>query len=109
MADLRVGNFSFGEGGGGFDKAGALAAGTGDRVSTARLTFSSPFPSSGNIQVLVSLNMLDLETGETVGGVRNIRVQTFVSGVDQKGFSLSVRTWGSSAVWGLHGHYLAVQ
>jgi H-type lectin domain len=78
-----------------------LGAGTGHRYDHRHVSFGHKF--SAPPRVMVAMSGLDAG-GETT----SIRVETYVTAVDETGFDVKVATWENSRVYGLHVNWIAV-
>ena len=76
-----------------------LDNGKGDRVAQIEITFATPFESKP--EIVISVSSLDASK-ET-----NLRYSVKAIGVSRDGFTLQVKTWDDSKIFGIGGTWMA--
>jgi hypothetical protein len=77
----------------------ALDSGKGDRVAQIEITFATPFESKPEIAIAVSSLDASKDT--------NLRYSVKAIGVSRDGFTLQVKTWDDSKIFGIGGTWIA--
>jgi hypothetical protein len=80
--------------------ASNLSGGTGERQMTVSVSFTKPFKVKPD--VVVGITLIDAASG--VG----TRVSATADGISRDGFTVVVKTWGDSKIFGAQGSWVAV-
>jgi len=77
----------------------SLDNGKGDRIAQIEITFPTPFDSKPEIVIAVSSVDAAKET--------NLRYSAKAIGISRDGFTLQVKTWDDSKIFGIGGSWIA--
>ncbi len=92
---LRIGTYSWDL------HAGPFWTGSGERTVVQQINFSPPFPAGSAVQVVASLQSID------IANAHNARLGVYVQGITNTGFQLVLHTWADTQAWDAAAMWIA--